>query len=268
VHLKGARYGSSERSRQFVAGVEERLRQLPGVETVAASNGLPINGGLNNIGYPAGHKELEGQVEVRYVTPGYFKAVGTTLLAGSDVSEGDTLETQPVALVSQKAASLWWPGRSPIGEYVFDDDSKPARVIGVVADTHAHGIAESAVPTTYHPYAQIPDGDMKTLNDWFPTTFVIRTREGEGESNIAVAAGLCAIADGGGAVWIAELPGGVADARAWVADGAWRAATAGVGVGIARWFVADLDRACAWYMRRIRSARCDWVADRWSGVCR
>jgi predicted permease len=188
VHLKGERYGSSERSRQFVKGVEERLRQLPGVATVAASNGLPLDGGLNNIGFPAGHKELEGPVEVRFITPGYFKAAGTTLLSGVDVSEADTLATQPVALVSERAAALWWPGRSPIGEYVFDDNTKPARVIGVVADTHAHGIAEGAIPTTYHPYAQISDDAMKTLNDWFPTTFLIRAAEGGGDPDIAVAA--------------------------------------------------------------------------------
>jgi predicted permease len=188
VHLKGEKYASSARSQQFVEAVEERLRAIPGVATTAASNGLPIDGGLNNLGYPAGHKELEGQVAVRFVTPGYFKAVGTTLLAGNDVSGSDTLTSAPVVLVSQRAASLWWPGRSPIGEYVFDDDTKPSRVIGVVADTHARGLAESAMPMIYHPYAQIPDDAMKTLNDWFPTTFSIRTAEGDSDPDIAVAA--------------------------------------------------------------------------------
>jgi predicted permease len=188
VHLKGEKYAASARSRQFVEAVTGRLRAIPGVAAVAASNGLPIDGGLNNVGYPAGHKELLDQLEVRFVTPGYFKAVGTTLLAGNDVSGSDTLTSAPVALVSERAAKLWWPGRSPIGEYVFDEDTKPSRVIGVVADTHAHGIAESAMPTTYHPYAQIPDDAMKTLNDWFPTTFSIRTLEGPVDPDIAVAA--------------------------------------------------------------------------------
>lgn len=189
VHLKGEKYASSARSQQFVEAVEERLRAIPGVATVAASNGLPIDGGLNNLGYPAGRKELEGQVEVRYVTPGYFKAVGTTLLAGNDVSGSDTLTAAPVVLVSQRAAALWWPGRSPIGEYVFDgEDAKPSRVIGVAADTHAHGIAESAMPTTYHPYAQFSDDMIRVLNDWFPTTFAIRMAEASADPDIAVAA--------------------------------------------------------------------------------
>jgi hypothetical protein len=189
VHLKGEKYASSARSQQFVDAVETRLRQLPGVAEVAAANGLPLDSGLNNLGYPAGHKELEGQVEARFVTPGYFKAAGTTVLQGNDISSSDTLTTPPVVLVNQRAASLWWPGRSPVGEYVFDvDDTVPSRVIGVVADTQARSIAETPVPMVYHAYAQVPSELMKPLNDWFATTFVIRTAEDAGELDLAVAA--------------------------------------------------------------------------------
>ena len=189
VHLKGEKYASSARSQQFVDAVEARLRQLPGVAEVAASNGLPLDSGLNNLGYPAGHKELEGQVEARFVTPGYFKAAGTTLLQGDDLSFSDTLTSPPVVLINQRAASLWWPGRSPIGEYVFDvDDAAPSRVIGIVGDTQARSIAETPMPMVYHAYAQVPSELMRPLNDWFATTFLIRTADDAGDPNLAVAA--------------------------------------------------------------------------------
>ncbi|MBB5056880.1 putative permease [Granulicella aggregans] len=189
VNLKGARYTSSARSQQFVQSVEEKLRGIPGVAKVATVNGLPLDSGLNDVGYPAGHKELEGTVEARFVTPGYFQAVGTTLLQGRDLSSSDTETSPRVVLINQRAASLWWPGRSAIGEYVFDlDTNTPSRVVGVVADTHVRSIADKVNPASYHAYAQVPDDVMKPINGWFATTFVMRTFESAGNLPIAEAA--------------------------------------------------------------------------------
>lgn len=187
VNLKGAAYASSEHSQQFVSTVEDRLRQIPGVEHVAAVNGLPLDRGLNNSGGPVGHP---GFCQSRFITPGYFRTVGTMLLTGSDISAGDNATAVPVALINERAANLWFPGRSPLGEYVVSGGGKPLRVIGMVTNGHASSLVEGTQPTIYLPYAQVSSRSMKMINGWFPTTFVLRThqRGGSADPDLSAAA--------------------------------------------------------------------------------
>jgi len=177
VDLKGTAYHSSAHTQQFIAAVEDRLRSIPGVDQVATVNGIPLDRGLNNGGYPAGRKELAGLVQTRFVTPGYFRTAGTELLAGADISASDTAKSQPVALINQQAAKLWWPGRAPVGEYVVDGGAAPRRIIGIVADARDRTLADKVYPTVYLPYTQASDDTIKTINGWFPTTFLLRTPE-------------------------------------------------------------------------------------------
>ncbi len=176
VNLKGSAYHSSAHTNQFINAVEDGLRRVPGVAQVATANGLPLDRGLNNSGYPAGHQELQhGPVETRFITPGYVRTAGTPLLAGTDLSDADTAISQPVALINQQAAKLWWPKRSAIGEYVVDGGRTPRRVIGIVSNAHNRGLAEQLRPTVYLPFAQASDETVRTVNGWFPTTFLLRT---------------------------------------------------------------------------------------------
>jgi len=177
VNLKGNAYNSSLHTGQFISAVEQRLRAIPGVAKVATINGLPLDRGLNNSGGPAGHPEQIGYTETRFVTPGYFSAAGSTLLAGNDISDADTATSQPVALINERAAKRWFPNRSPIGEYIVSGGGKPRRVIGLVANVHDSSLAAGIAPTVYTPYTQVDDETMKTINGWFPTTFILRTVE-------------------------------------------------------------------------------------------
>ena len=174
VNLKGTAYNSSIHTQQFVAAVEEHLRAVPGVSSVATVNGLPLDRGLNNSAGPAGHSDQVRYAETRFITPGYFHTVGNTLLAGADISDADTANAQHVALINQRAASQWFPGRSAIGETIVDGGEK-MRVIGLIADVHDSSLAEPAGPTVYVPYTQISDKTVKAINGWFATTFVLRT---------------------------------------------------------------------------------------------
>ena len=176
VNLKGEAYASSLLTQQFVTSVADRLRQIPGVAEVAAVNGLPLDRGLNNHGYPLGRTELQRNVESRFVTPGYFRTVGTPLLAGTDLSASDTATSPHVVLINQRTADLWWPGRNPIGEYVVNGGDQ-CRIIGIVANAHNRDLADAVGITIYHPFAQVSDETMRAINGWFPTTFVLRSAE-------------------------------------------------------------------------------------------
>jgi putative ABC transport system permease protein len=173
VTLKGDAYANTLHTTQFIDKVLHELEHYPGVERVAAVNGLPLDRGLNTGGRPANRPEME-TVEYRVVTPGYFRTLGISVLSGRDVTASDDANTLPVALVSETAARRWWPGRSPIGEEVSTGGKTQLRVVGVVADTHSHSLAESPRVTIYVPFTQLTDPMTKVVNSWFPTTFAMR----------------------------------------------------------------------------------------------
>jgi hypothetical protein len=130
---------------------------------------------LNNDGWPVkGGKELSRNVDIRFVTPGFFHTVGIPLLMGRDVAEGDRAGGAPVALVNDAMAQLWWHSQSPIGEYVVREDGQPREIVGVVADSHDRALAGPIRPTMYEPFAQVDDPTMKAINGWFPISFVVR----------------------------------------------------------------------------------------------
>ena len=188
VNLKGDAYASATHTQQFIVGVEERLRQIPGVAQVATVNGLPLDRGLNAGAGPA--KDKIRNSEIRFVTPGYFSTVGLPILKGNDVSEGDSGSGAPVALINDEAAKRWFPGKNPIGEYVFAAGSAPRRVLGLTASAHDRALADPIRPTVYVPIAQLSNETVKMINGWFPTTFVLRTqqRAGSRDPDIARAA--------------------------------------------------------------------------------
>ncbi len=174
VNLKGSAYNSSQHTQQFITAVEDRLRAIPGVKSVAAVNGLPLDRGLNNSGGPAAHPDQVAYAETRFVTPGYLQTSGMTLLSGIDISTADTALTQNVAILNQRAANKWFPNHPAIGETVLADGNK-MRVIGVVADVHDSSLAKPSGPTVYVPFAQLSDSTVMMINGWFPTTFLLRT---------------------------------------------------------------------------------------------
>lgn len=175
VALKGDAYANTRHTTQFVASVLERLRHAPGVNRVAAINGLPLDRGLNIGGFPVSSPEKNrNTIEFRTVTPGYFQTMGIPILSGRDISSSDGPGSDHVVLISAATAREYWPTRSPIGE-LFRADSETWRIIGVVGDTRQHSLLDSGDIVLYAPMAQLPDQFTGILNGWFPTTFAVRT---------------------------------------------------------------------------------------------
>ncbi|HTP44307.1 MAG TPA: ABC transporter permease, partial [Candidatus Acidoferrum sp.] len=130
----------------------ERLERAPGVDAAAVSSEIPLDGGTNTYakkpGAPA--EELGSLMEWNEITPGYFKAFGIPFRAGRNFTDADyelvskVVEASKspgkyagptmVAIINQKMAGEFWPGEDAIGK-VFELDSLPVQVVGVVADT-------------------------------------------------------------------------------------------------------------------------------------
>lgn len=175
VALKGDAYANTRHTTQFVNSVLDELSHQPGVDRVAAINGLPLDHGLNIGGYPTGHPDLRHVIEFRTITPGYFSTMGIPLLAGRDINDSDRAGSDPVVIIGATAARRYWPGRSPLGELFRVGNETNWRIVGVAADTHEHSLVSAEDIVIYAPMAQLTNEFTGIVNNWFPTTFAMRT---------------------------------------------------------------------------------------------
>jgi predicted permease len=117
----------------------QRAEQIPGVETAAISDNLPMSVNRSWGIMPKGHlykKDEFPPTFVYVVTPGYLNAVGMHLVEGRDLSWDDTNKDLGAVIISQTVARNLWPGQDPIGKIADFNGGSFAQVIGVVADVH------------------------------------------------------------------------------------------------------------------------------------
>ncbi len=174
--LPTTKYKNAESWWNFHQQVVEQVSHVPGVVQAALVEGLPFsgNGGEVNFTLP-GMTVSPGQepkATGNLATPGYFAAMGISILRGHNFTENDNAQSAPVVLVSQSMAEKYWANQDPIGkEVVFPHltiasgaEARPwrAMVVGVVADVKQYAARDEQQPYIYFPYAQIP-GIFATL---------------------------------------------------------------------------------------------------------
>jgi predicted permease len=164
--------GSSAR---FVEEVVPRIAALPGVRMVAASTGVPLEGGaaeqaITRQSDPIRAAASSPQVAQTAVTPDYFKAMGIAVKRGRVFTEDDRSDGVLVAVLNETAARRYWPGEDPIGKrfavgsrerfgsfrQVKDGEIEWREIVGVVADVRSAGFASEVQPEVYYNYKQFP----------------------------------------------------------------------------------------------------------------
>ena len=152
----------------------ERMRQMPGVESVGVAKSLPMEGADSDqfrIEGPSPHaKPMEDHIYFVPVSPDYFSTLKIPLLAGRAFRETDTQESSPVAIINQTFAKQYFPGADPIGYHLaFADSVVPhdgqiqaptawREIVGVVADFRQRNPEEDLRPLAYFPVAQMLPG--------------------------------------------------------------------------------------------------------------
>jgi putative ABC transport system permease protein len=151
------KYAAGGRNR-FVPLVVEKLREIPGVRAVGVTSTLPLRGEdwtdlLVDPTQPAAPSRaaLGPIANFRFVTPDYWTAMGTALKRGRFLRESE--KDARVAVVSENAARLLWPGSDPIGRRVrgTGGNKSPLEVVGVVADVRAN-VEQDPQMMVYEPY--------------------------------------------------------------------------------------------------------------------
>lgn len=138
----------------------ERLRAIPGILSAADAAIVPVSGsGWNESVNIPGTALRRKVANFNRVTPGYFRTLGTPLLAGRDFSDADTASAPPVAIVTETFARKFLEGGGPVGRSlaVIQQEGRPDRVyqiVGFVKDTKYADLREDFSPIVFLPEAQ------------------------------------------------------------------------------------------------------------------
>ena len=156
LSLPRDKYKDAESAVRFHQQLIERVKTVPGVESVGMTSHLPIeeqgyNGNISVEGktYPPNESPL---VEYRAVSEDYFQTANIPLLRGRLFSKPEHDDVQPVVIINDAMAKQVWPGEDPIGKRVGDD--RKATVIGVVGNVKNYGLLRQPAPEMYAPYMQ------------------------------------------------------------------------------------------------------------------
>jgi putative ABC transport system permease protein len=110
----------------FTRQVLERLKSLPGAQSVAAARGSPMTGYWSawpsNVSVDRTHS-VESLLSL--VGPGYFRALGIPLLRGREFADSDSMNAPRVVVVSTTLAARLWHGQEPLGKKLLVWDPKP-----------------------------------------------------------------------------------------------------------------------------------------------
>jgi predicted permease len=159
-------YDKDEKQAAFLVSLEDRLRNIPGVNSAALIDSLPFtnNGGMSSFsiqGRPTGPNDPGPHGSVRVISPGYFATLRIPLLRGRDFTDGDRKTTEQVAMIDEVLARQYWPGQDAIGQHItFHDPTKGpwTTIVGVVAHSRSNSLeADTNEGFYYFPIAQVPD---------------------------------------------------------------------------------------------------------------
>jgi len=168
LSLPDSRYPELPQRTQFVNSVLERLRTLPGVESVAAAGTLPFNPAPDTDLELEGHNYEPGNepdAEILTATPEYFRTMGIRLLAGRSFNPQDTPGRPTALVINRTMAQRFWPGESALGKRVVMKDwgpPLPGEIVGVVSDVKQDSLETNTQPAIYYNFAQFSQGTLTT----------------------------------------------------------------------------------------------------------
>jgi predicted permease len=158
----------------------EAMEAVPGVQAVALADGVPFDMGIGGaMVFPENASDLIlahaiAEPYLFRVSPGYFRAAGTRLLAGRDLSGQDSKDTPRVAVVNGVfARRLFGSADSAIGHLFKLKDGTRVEVVGIAEDGKYDNLTEEPQPAMFVPILQMPSA---------ATTLVVRTGSSTGNA--------------------------------------------------------------------------------------
>jgi len=164
MSLPRYRYADQDAMRRFTRALVDRLRAIPGVDTVGVTNYLPLSGWWDEInftleGQPAPPPGSETNADLRVASEDYFRSMGIQVVSGRAFGERDNPSAPRVIVVNQLLARRYLHDENPVGRRLMIDVGGGAQaheIVGVVADVKSFGLEEPTHAELFFPYAQFP----------------------------------------------------------------------------------------------------------------
>ncbi|HEX7332109.1 MAG TPA: ABC transporter permease [Pyrinomonadaceae bacterium] len=134
----------------FKRQLREQLNAIPGVKTVTASAPLPLAGGFSPVRWGGAEAQSDPSkfqaADLQVVLPGYFEAMGTTLLTGRTFTQDDSNPDRNLLIVDQALAAKAFPNESAVGKRILfrvrTPEAQWGEIIGVVAHQRNTSLVE------------------------------------------------------------------------------------------------------------------------------
>ena len=141
--VTGSQFGTAERKGPFYERLAENVAALPGVESAALINHIPLAGDVWGLsftveGRPAPAPSDVPEAAYRVAGPHYFQTMGVTLARGRDFETTDSRDAPLVAIINETMAQRHFSGENPVGQRIKlggPDSHEPWRtIVGVIKD--------------------------------------------------------------------------------------------------------------------------------------
>jgi len=181
VSIGNGSFTNGLRRIEFVEQLAARISSLPGVDSAAAVDGLPLDANRGNMdialtridGNPPAAPGGKVLVELRLVSPEYFRTMGVGLARGRFFTQQDRTNSAAVVIINQTLARRYFPGQDPVGRRISSPDlgTEPCEIAGVVNDIKQASLDANAGPEVFRPLLQ---------ECFFSVSIVARSRSAPG----------------------------------------------------------------------------------------
>ena len=150
----------------FQRQLADRVRAIPGVQSVGFASHLPLAGTNNNWsffieGRPPKPQGVYDSTDYRPVTAGYFESIGIPINRGRSFELQDDEDHALVIVINEAMAHKFWPGEDPLGKRVKFGGPEWRTIVGIAGDVHHHGLAATPSPEMYIPWGQVPNVEVR-----------------------------------------------------------------------------------------------------------
>ena len=144
-----------ERVFRMQSDILDRIAAIPGVAAASLASAAPMEPFVSaNMLFSEDRIHAEGKTRrFKFVSPGFFRTVGTPVVAGRDFEWTDLHQRRPVAVISENMArEMWRDPAAALGKRIRENPEGPWReIVGVVGDVFDDGVHAPAPIMAYWP---------------------------------------------------------------------------------------------------------------------
>ena len=169
-YANGYKFGTGQHRQisVFQRELTDRIRRIPGVESVGFTSHLPLAGTDNNWSFfiegrapnPPG---VYDSTNYRPVTAGYFETIGIPVKTGRAFEPRDDEDHPLVVIINEAMARTFWPNENPVGKRLRFGDQNWRTIVGIAGDVHHQELGIAPEPEMYIPWGQVPNVEVRPI---------------------------------------------------------------------------------------------------------